>query len=269
VHVTGRLGKLPKSAHPVRFSDVHVVGILSRLCNSVSPVRLIEVSFVLPRLTLVSPVGKVGSVVSNGQNKTTLKVRVGTPTILVSPAPSIINDVDNPVHPVRFSVVHVSGRVGNDVNPVSPDRSTVISLVLSRIKVVSPLGKVGSVVSLVLLRFKRVSPVGKVGSVVSDVQLDRFKLKVLDGNPTIVVIRAPTIVNVVGRPLHPARLSDVTPAGMVGKDVSDEQFVRFIDLADCGNPLPTLFNLVHPVRSMVANIVELEKNIDVNVEGSP
>ena len=153
------------------------------------------------------------------------------------------------VQPLIFSDVHVAGSKGADVNAVFPEIFTLVTLVPTSAKAVSP--------------------VGKVGSVVSDVQPDKSRLKVPAGNPTIVVIPAPTIVNVVGRPLHPVRFSVVSAAGRVGKDNNAEQFVRFIDLADCGNPLPTLFNLVHPVRSMVANIVELEKNIDVNVEGSP
>ena len=194
---------------------------------------------VLVTTKLVSPLGKLGCVKSNGQSKTSVKVRSGISLIVVSAAPEIVNDVGNPVYPDRFSAVHVAGRVGNDVNPVSPVRLTVVSLVL--------------------FRFKVVSPVGKVGSVVSDGQPDKFKVKVLDGNPAILVSPAPEIINVLGRPLHPARLSDVTPAGISGKDDSDEQFVRFIDLADGGNPLPTVNKLVHPVRSMVANLAALLK----------
>ena len=115
-----------------------------------------------------------------------------------------------PVHPVRFTDVHVLGRVGTDVSDAQFVRLTAVTLVPSSAKLVSP--------------------VGNVGSVVSDVQPDKLRTKVPDGNPPIVVSPAPARVSVVGNPEHPVRFSDVHVAGRVRNDVSDAQFVRFSDV---------------------------------------
>ena len=228
---------------PLIFSDVHVAGSKGADVNAVFPEIFTLVTLVPTSAKAVSPVGKVGSVVSDGQpDKFKVKVLDGNPAILVSPAPEIGNPWGKAEHParlsdvhvagsigillkflhparfsvvsaagrvgkdnnaeqfVRFSVVHVAGIVGNDVNPVSPVRLTVVSLVL--------------------FRFKVVSPVGKVGSVVSDGQPDKFKLKVLDGNPSILVSPAPAIVNAVGKLVHPDRFSNVHVAGRMDNELS-------------------------------------------------
>jgi len=114
---------------PLIFSDVHVSGRVGADVNVVFPEIFTLVTLVPTSAKVVSPVGKVGSVVSDVQpDKFRLKVPVGNPAIVVIPAPAIVNVVGSPEHPVRFSVVHVVGRVGTDVNPVSPDRSMVANL---------------------------------------------------------------------------------------------------------------------------------------------
>ena len=220
---------------------MHVSGRVGADVNVVFPEIFTLVTLVPTSAKVVSPVGKVGSVVSDVQpDKSRLKVPAGNPAIVVSAAPAIVNDVGRPEHPVRFSDVHVAGIVGTDVNPVSPVRLTVVSLVL--------------------VRFKPVSPVGKVGSVVSDVQPDKFRLKVPVGNPPIVVIPAPAIVNVVGNPEHPVRFSVVHVAGMVGKDVNPVSPVRLtvvslvlfrFKVVSPGGKLASVVILVHPLKSKV------------------
>jgi hypothetical protein len=220
---------------PLIFSDVHVAGREGTDVNAVFPEIFTLVTLVPTSSKAVSPVGKVGSVVSDVQpDKFRPVVPVGNPPILVIAAPTIVNAVGNPVHPVRFSVVHVAGSVGTDVNPVSPATLTVVSLVL--------------------VRFKAVSPVGKVGSVVSDGQPDKFRLKVPVGNPPILVIAAPTIVNAVGKPEHCDRFSVVSAAGKVGNDVSPVHTARFSDLHVNGR-VGTDVNVLFPEMSTLVTLV--------------
>jgi len=158
------------------------------------------------------------------------------------------------VQPLIFSDVHVSGRVGADVNVVFPEIFTLVTLVPTSAKVVSP--------------------VGKVGSVVSDVQPDKFRLKVPVGNPAIVVIPAPAIVNAVGKPVHPVRFSVVHVVGRVGTDVSPVTPVRstlvslvqadkFRSLTDDGNPVSEVIfggaNNVLTVDGILGSVVNLEQ----------
>ena len=246
---------------PLIFSDVHVAGREGADVIVVFPEIFTLVTLVPTSAKVVSPVGKVGSVTSDVQpDKFKLKVPVGSPPIVVIPAPTIVNAVGKPEHPVRFSDVHVAGSVGTDVIVVFPEIFTLVTLVPTSAKLISP--------------------VGKVGSVVSDVQPDKFRLKVPVGNPPILVIPAPTIVNAVGNPehpvrfsvvhvagsigillkfLHPARFSDVSAAGRAGKDDNAEQSVRFSDVHVVGR-LETSTSLVSPVRSTVISLVQLSKN---------
>ena len=71
---------------------------------------------VLVTTKLVSPVGKIGSVVSNGQSKTSAKVRSGNPIIALIRAPEIVNAVGKLVHLNTFSNVHVAGIMGNELS---------------------------------------------------------------------------------------------------------------------------------------------------------
>ena len=54
-----------------------------------------------------------------------------------------------PVHPVRFKLVHVSGREGRDLNVVFPVKLREVILVPNNSKLTSPTGNVGNVVSAV------------------------------------------------------------------------------------------------------------------------
>jgi len=254
--------------HPVRFSDVHVLGREGADVRVVFPERLTDVTLVPASAKVVRPVGNVGSVVSDVQpDKFRLVVSDGKPTIVVMPAPTSVNASDNPVHPVRFSDVHVAGIAGTDVNAVSPVR-------LRR-------------PNLVPVTINSLIPVGNVGSVVSDVQADTFRLVVSDGNPPIVVMPEPLSINAFGNPRHPVRFSDVHVAGQTGTAVIFTHPVRFSDVyvvgkvADCNsvspvrltdiNLVPNSPKLVRPVGSVgsVVSDVHPDKPRAVVSDGKP
>jgi hypothetical protein len=225
--ITNELGK---PVHPVRFSVVHVIGSSDSTVKAVSPVRLTLVKMVLASPNkLVSPVGKVGNVVSAGHTaKSNAVVSDGIPMIEVRPGPRIANELGKLVHPVRFSVVHIIGRVGSAVKAVSPVRLTLVSLVEASSD-------------------KVIRPVGKVGNVVSAVHPDKFNAVVSDGIPMIEVRPAPASVSELGKPVHPVRFSVVHAAGNVGTAVKP----------------------VSPERSTVVRLVEFGKFRVVTVEGIP
>ena len=74
--------------------------------------------------------GNVGKLTSAVQPvKSNPVVPAGKPLISVSPAPEITRFFGKPVHPVRFIVLHVTGKEGTDVKVVFPDKSIEVSLV--------------------------------------------------------------------------------------------------------------------------------------------
>jgi hypothetical protein len=152
-----------------------------------------------------------------------------------------------PVHPVRFSVVHVVGSVGIAVKPVFPERLTVVSLVeADKNRVVTVEGRpVSDVIFGGVVRL--VTDAGIVGNVISAVHPVKFNAVVSDGIPMIEVRAALVIVNELGKPVHPVRFSVVHDAGNDGSAVK----------------------AVFPVRSSVINLVHPTKFNDVVFVGIP
>jgi hypothetical protein len=249
VLINGRAGNDVNAAHPVRFSVSHVIGRFGTDPRTLQPVQSRDVTFVVAIIIDVIVTGNLGSAVSDVQpERFKLVISEGNPPIVVSPAPAITNEFGSPVHPVRFSDVHVAGRLGTDVSVVFPERLTDVTLVPTSANVVRP--------------------VGNAGIVVSDVHPERFKLVISEGNPLIVVSPAPAITNAFGSPVHPVRFSDVNVAGRLGTDVSFAHPVRFSDL-QLGGIAVTDSNSAHPVKLRLVMPTIDPIFTDDNVEGNP
>jgi hypothetical protein len=196
----------------------------------------------------VTDAGIVGNVVSAVHPaKFNAVVSDGIPMIEVRAAPEIVNELGNPVQPVMFSVVHVVGSAGTAVKAVSPERSTLVSLVeLDKLSVVIVEGRpVSDVIFGGVVRV--VTDAGIVGNVVSAVHPAKFNPVVSDGIPMIEVRVALVSVNELGKPVHPVMFSVVHVVGSAG----------------------TVVKPVSPVRSTLVSLVELDKPSPVIVEGRP